>query len=72
MTPPTPARKLTTVVTSVLVAGVFVFCGAKVILISGTKANGTFSTVAPRPPTTAATTTTTAGPTTTPAPESSP
>ena len=67
MTPPTPAKKLATVVKSVLIAGVFVFCGAKVVLISGTKANGTFSSVATRPP--AATTTATTGTPPAPAPE---
>ena len=71
--PADPARKVATVVKSVLIAGTFVFCGAKVILISGTKANSTFSTVAPRPPAATATTpTATAATTVVPAPEKSP
>ena len=68
MSPPTPAKKLATVIKSVLIAGTFVFCGAKVVLISGTKANGTFSTVATPPPKAATATTTTAAP----APEKTP
>jgi hypothetical protein len=72
MTPPTPAKKVGTVVKSVLIAGTFVFCGAKVVLISGTKANSTFSTVAPPPKATAKTPAATTAMTVAPAPEKSP
>jgi hypothetical protein len=58
MSTPTPARKLATIFKSVLIAGVFVFCGIKVVLIGGTKANGTFSSIATRPPTAPSVTTT--------------
>jgi hypothetical protein len=68
MKPPGPARQVATVVKSVLIAGTFVFCGAKVVLISGTKANGTFSSVATRPPAASGTATTTATTGTAPAP----
>ena len=73
MKPPGPARKVATVVKSVLIAGTFVFCGAKVILIGGTKANNTFSSVATRSPapsgTATATTAATTGTPPAPAPE---
>jgi hypothetical protein len=68
-----PARKALTVLRALAVAGVVLWFGSRVVLISGTKANGTFSTVAPRPPAAAATTpTATTATKAAPAPEKSP
>jgi len=69
MPPPTPTRKVATVVKAILLAGLFIACGVKVVLITGTKANSTFSTVATKPPAVKSVGTTT---TTTTAPEARP
>jgi hypothetical protein len=70
MPAPTPTRKVATVVKAILLAGVFIFCGIKVVLISGTKANSTFSTVETKPPAARSVTTTTAN--STPVPQRQP
>lgn len=64
MTRPTKVQELATILKSLLLAGVFIFCGVKVVLIGGTKANGTFAPVTPLPSATktASTTTTTTRP----------
>ena len=62
MHPPSPARRAVTIFKSLVIAGTFVFCGAKAILITGTKANATFSSVAIKPPAVRSVTTTTSTP----------
>lgn len=66
-----PARKVVTIVKALILAGATLFLVAKVVIISGTKANMTFTKISTAPVVgKAKTTTTTSTTTTTPTPTS--